>query len=592
MLCGRLWRPRARSGRRGLPWGHAMTAMHGQGYGKSSRETAIESLLRLAQTHGIVVAPKPELGSVNEGWMSRIASVERLLAGAGDALPRLYVNPLHRDDRSPQASVRTDPDGSVEVRLDARWSGQFALLRQLVSRAPWVYVHTVHLARFVVPFLDRSRVFVDVHGIAPEEEALLGNPANAAYFEEVERRVWLEAEGIVTVTASMRGHLERKHGRRSKREVVLPIFEGSRVPHPPGKSDQGEPPAVIYAGGIQRWQCVDDMISLIGAVGNRARWIVLSHEAHEFGRRLEEHGLAGLVEVRSVTKQALEPYYQRADYGLVLRDPIAVNRVSCPTKLVEYLKHGIVPIVKSVELGDFPALGYRAVTLDEFLTGRLPTTAVLDGMRQANYTALERLAGEFGAARTLLLEWLRASTADRPYPSRPRLHEMSTIETTSGATAFAEIYEQGAAGQSVYLKVNSPTWEREKRFLLSGQRFQELRFTPVQGPFIARVDHAVFLTANGEEIPANVECRAAHGVGSLCVSTPDCPGSIVLTPRGPVSSPLREVAVWVDLIAEGPEAVGATVDAGAVPQIAREVGVWRDDIRARARHWVRTKLGV
>jgi hypothetical protein len=556
----------------------------------------IEDLIRSASSRGVVVAPKPEPGSVTEGWMSRIAAVERLLAGhgEGDALPRIYVNPHYEDDRSPQPRIRTGSDGIVEVCVDARWSAQFTLLRELVCRARWVYVHTVHLARFLVPFVEHARVYVDVHGIAPEEEAMYGNGANAAFFEAVERRVWRGAEGIVTVTAAMREHLERKHGPREARCLVLPIFEGG---HAAARASR-EPaavPTVVYAGGAQRWQCVDEMISLVAAVGDRARWVFLSHEPHEFTSRLSARGITSGAEVRSVSKSELDPYYLRADYGLVVRDPIAVNRVSCPTKLIEYLKYGIIPIVKFRELGDFPELGYQAVTADDFAAGRLPDAAAQESIRQANFTALERFSARYDESARTLREVFGQPPESRSSAAVPPLESMSTLELTSGGTAFATVSEVDPSGTARHDRLNTATYQREKRIPLSGRPIRELRMRPVQGPFIARAYSAAFRDREGNELPARIDYRGACCTGDLCVSTLDQAGEIVLTPVRATASPFVEALVSVDLVAEGPEvqhAAPAQASGGATVRAAHgELSDWVELLK-KSRRRLRARLGL
>lgn len=53
-------------------------------------------------------------------------------------------------------------------------------------------------------------------------------------------------------------------------------------------------------------------------------------------------------------------------YVFVLRDDILVNQVACPTKIVEYLNYGIIPIVLSENIGDFKELGYEYLSINDF----------------------------------------------------------------------------------------------------------------------------------------------------------------------------------------------------------------------------------
>ena len=63
--------------------------------------------------------------------------------------------------------------------------------------------------------------------------------------------------------------------------------------------------------------------------------------------------------------------YSKAHYGYVLRDDITVNNVACPTKIADYLKYRIIPIVSSPKIGDFSDLGMQYITLEDFNNGKL-----------------------------------------------------------------------------------------------------------------------------------------------------------------------------------------------------------------------------
>jgi hypothetical protein len=85
----------------------------------------------------------------------------------------------------------------------------------------------------------------------------------------------------------------------------------------------------------------------------------------------------------------VKDHYLAHEYGFVLRDESLVNRVACPTKLVEYLYWGVLPVVITPRIGDFDAGSLRAVTLEQFLRGELPDAASRPlRMRRHNQTAV------------------------------------------------------------------------------------------------------------------------------------------------------------------------------------------------------------
>ena len=95
------------------------------------------------------------------------------------------------------------------------------------------------------------------------------------------------------------------------------------------------------------------------------------------------------------SKQQLKDDYAGTDFGMVLRDDHVVNRVSCPTKLFDYLCHGVVPIVRSPLLGDFEEYGYSYVTETEFSEGFFPDCVTRRWMVDNNHEVLRKFIAAF-----------------------------------------------------------------------------------------------------------------------------------------------------------------------------------------------------
>ena len=82
--------------------------------------------------------------------------------------------------------------------------------------------------------------------------------------------------------------------------------------------------------------------------------------------------------------------YMKAHYGYVLRDDITVNNVACPTKIADYFKYRIVPIVSSPKIGDFTDLGMKYITLEEFNNGKLLTKEEIRKIADNNEDVLKK----------------------------------------------------------------------------------------------------------------------------------------------------------------------------------------------------------
>lgn len=381
----------------------------------------------------VVIAPYPSPDVVRDGWRSRIAAVDRLF----EQQRRTYVEVVDRGSPEPPAARAVSELVSVE-RLDLALTVHYARLRELVLAADLVYVHTVHFARWVLPFYALGHVVTDCHGLAPEEELMYGKPESGRFYDEVEKVVLRESRWTVAVTQAMVEHLRRKHPSCRTDFVVLPVrgAPGSRPARELEPRSSSERPAVVYSGALQRWQNPQLMLDVVRATVERFDFTFVTGERDSLERMLAERGLASKVRVATAPPEALGDYYRRADYGLVLRDEHVVNRVSCPTKLVEYLDHGVIPVVKSPALGDFERFGYGYVALDDFVAGRLPDAAVQREMRRRNLEAMDALEEQFRCGA----EAVRGLRSRLPRPAAPVVALLSDLERNVLYPAFSRLY--------------------------------------------------------------------------------------------------------------------------------------------------------
>ena len=89
-------------------------------------------------------------------------------------------------------------------------------------------------------------------------------------------------------------------------------------------------------------------------------------------------------------KDLCKDVYSIAHYGYVLRDDITVNNVACPTKIADYFKYRVVPIVSSPKIGDFLELGMRYITLEDFNNGKLLSKKELEEIADNNEEVLKK----------------------------------------------------------------------------------------------------------------------------------------------------------------------------------------------------------
>lgn len=93
-------------------------------------------------------------------------------------------------------------------------------------------------------------------------------------------------------------------------------------------------------------------------------------------------------------------------YGFTLRDDIIVNEVACPTKLIDYVKYGIIPILKSDKIGDFVENGLEYVRIEDFINGRIPLEEKRVQMVQNNFSVMKKIYDDYKKGLKELQEML------------------------------------------------------------------------------------------------------------------------------------------------------------------------------------------
>jgi hypothetical protein len=312
-----------------------------------------------------------------DGELQRVLIIDRLALREGYL--RTY---LHLQFRSLHVRV-IRPDGmpDVEVYLLSVFNPDtWITVIRLIRRNGIAYFHSLHnykFAFFLKPWMRHMQTVLDLHGVVPEENTFLGQPIRAAIYGWLEYRAMRRFDRFVSVSLGMIDYLLGKYPFLTKeRFSLLPMIRGAERQYDIEleKSQRAllglppDMPVVIYAGNTQKWQNVNMMLSIIARCSDRMYFIILSSAINEFRQRLQELGISN-VHLNTVTQDEIYKYYSVANYGFLLRDDNVVNNVSNPTKLVEYLKYGIVPIVITTKTSDvepFSVDTLRVERLDDF----------------------------------------------------------------------------------------------------------------------------------------------------------------------------------------------------------------------------------
>jgi glycosyltransferase involved in cell wall biosynthesis len=327
----------------------------------------------------LFIANFPDQSGEKDGMMQRVMAVDRHF----ESYRRVYLGIRFFGNL---AGSRENPSERLTIRR-VNFFLHFLLILRLGRAARGVYIHSIHNAFRALPLYLLCNVVTDLHGVFPEELRYYGKRAGSLLYGMVERVAVRRSRALVVVTDAMAEHFRQKYAMLRGVVHTVPVFDDFPIGRSEG-TDRAKPLTAIYAGGMQKWQNVDLMLQSMARVRKGIDYVILTPDLDAFASNLERYGLSSGITLRSVAKSEVYDYYLQADLGFVLRDGSVVNRVACPTKLVEYLACGVIPVVLQPQIGDFAARGYSWIGLESFDRGDLPSPEELAAMRRNNYRVI------------------------------------------------------------------------------------------------------------------------------------------------------------------------------------------------------------
>lgn len=330
----------------------------------------------------LFIAPNPHKVNKKEGFLQRVAVIDSLF---------LDEEKVYFDDID-------------DVLEKAR----------LIKESDIIYVHSMYNANKILPCYEyfADKIITDLHGVVPEEEQYIDNNEMASVMGNTEEFVFKYGVMFVSVSNAMKEHFESKYPyKKGRKWITLPIHSESVV----GQSDNTRidkssrsKDTVIYAGGGQRWQNVAAMIEIANKT-SKYEFIFLTHDKEAFSDLRNNDGSL----LKSVSSQEVVKYYKKASMGFILRDDTIVNRVACPTKLIEYLENGVVPIVLSENIGDFNTLGYKYFKPEQLIEGTISAKDIKSSV-ESNYRVYNKFMKLADKGKSQLIKYRHSLiSADR-----------------------------------------------------------------------------------------------------------------------------------------------------------------------------------
>jgi GT2 family glycosyltransferase len=358
------------------------------------------NLIHTIRSNGSICVFAPIFTKDNEkdGYIQRIKAIdETILCG----YIKIY---LMGDNRNlDHICIEKISDDRYFVQFDSFIVEQRKQIFDLIKISKKTYIHSI--MRFMTDSVAREMCDIfalpgvyhvwDVHGSVPEEYALMNANLGRDIANEVEKYLYNHVNLIVCVNNAMKDHLINKYGNPSANFIILPIFNNNISQIIDCEKDKfllgASKPVIVYSGGLQKWQNIEQMQDAIERTMMLYFYKIFVPEPIKFQKQWGKRKTMTNVLVASRAPDEMGQEYRECRYGLVLRDDIVVNRVACPTKIIEYIQYGIIPVFKSPKIGDFVSLGIRFITIDELIQGKLPDDLKRKQMMQENYTVLKKL---------------------------------------------------------------------------------------------------------------------------------------------------------------------------------------------------------
>lgn len=339
---------------------------------KNKLITRIESDKNQGKKIICIMAPIFTNERLKDGYYRRIKAVDDIL---GDNSVKIYMSNM---DCIPEQGTRPVIEYLDETHIKLNYfpwiDDNRIFINEISDHADIVYHHGVG-------FMDEDIIrkkhlirIVDLHGALPEEFALSNNYSMVQVESRHEELAMRYADYIICVTNSMSNHMQKKYPEYHPQFIIMPILDDetlqAKVECNTRISSTGKP-VITYAGGTQTWQMIPKMQECM-----RKRpeydYRIFVPNPQEFWELWGDNEKLNFMRVESLSPEQLREEYNYCHYGFVLREDIVVNNVACPTKLIEYILKGVMPILDTAHIGDFVENGMQYISIKDFCMGNLP----------------------------------------------------------------------------------------------------------------------------------------------------------------------------------------------------------------------------
>lgn len=319
----------------------------------------------------LFVSHYPDEDSIKDGMSQRISNIDSYF----NKDKRTYIDISIR--RFPKLRYKEIDNLTV---IECNLFLHFFLIFKQFNKADKIYFHSVLkvLNALIFILLLNKKMILDIHGVVPEELKMNNKILQFYIYKFCEKIIFGKAKLLICVSENMKNFYVKNYPRSHAKYVTYPILPNTidNINKTENYSKEYSTVNFVYSGNTQKWQNVELMIDVISKnLKDNFIYYILTRNVDEMKALFEEKiGLSAnnQIVILSVNPENLKEYYEKCHYGFILRDDVLVNNVACPTKMVEYLHYGIIPIVKSTNIGDFESMNYDYIDYKDSYANLLP----------------------------------------------------------------------------------------------------------------------------------------------------------------------------------------------------------------------------
>lgn len=298
-----------------------------------------------------------------DGFFQRVLNIDELFFNQEKVY--LAVSPY----RYFKKSYLVQKDNRIVIRCNLLL--HIVLIIRFFSQANIIYIQSIHNILYSFLFIKffKKKYLLDLHGLVPEEFEMFKDYRRAKIFNAIEKLIYNDLDYVVGVTNKLINFYQIKYPKAKAKYIIYPILPNNLTEITEIELKevcQDSKVNFIYSGNLQPWQNIDLMIYHIKRLSGCDNYFfqILTGNTGEMKKKFINADIdMSHIDIRGVNANELDIYYKKAHYGFILREDVPVNNVACPTKLIEYMNYGIVPIVLSEDIGDFVSMGYEKLEI-------------------------------------------------------------------------------------------------------------------------------------------------------------------------------------------------------------------------------------